>query len=560
MIKTQKGDILRNLEEQVQYLTDYHKANQGIAQWGIRVIGQVETVVELDEVDTSNLQYGDTYAVGTEAPYDFYIWTRSSVVSESGYWFPFGEISIVGPQGPMGRDGCPGPAGHSTQWYVFTNESQITPNPRPGFSYSAGDMGIYMGPNTSLLGEVYYLKEFESESKQWVRSGSIRGPQGMIGNTGPAPQIGSDGAYITSTDPKTGITTNIVSLESLKGRPGDKGDVGGFINIAGQLTNESQLPTPSSLGNLTIAYLVNDDLYIQIGQTSETATWNNMGPLNVATLVTVGGQYQNVWDADTKLDKVTTTSGYSRAYVVKPDGSQGTLTVSSNATPDTIALRSVNGIISVGTPYRSEHAANKGYVDTEVDKCVKKVAADDFTRVYGVNSNTSDGAQTTFIASQDTLDDSVAIRVTGGQLNVSEPTSTSHAATKGYVDTALENKVLYYHTITGTATYSKAGASTPTYTGSITLCFFSPIAKFTSFSDLASWVATKFGTGFSGLAYGVPYGFINNGIYIDAMYANSTTTLGCTGQVLTTAGVQPTLGTLIISSIASFTDTAIQIL
>lgn len=38
MIKV--GDkYLRNLEEQVQYLTGYHEVNKGLVQWGIRVVG-----------------------------------------------------------------------------------------------------------------------------------------------------------------------------------------------------------------------------------------------------------------------------------------------------------------------------------------------------------------------------------------------------------------------------------------------------------------------------------------------------------------------------------------
>lgn len=88
---------IRNLEETVQYLVNYHDVNQGLVQWGIRVIGQVETKEELDQVPTDNLTYGDAYAVGTEAPFFFYIWTRASIVGDPDYWFPFGEISIVGP-------------------------------------------------------------------------------------------------------------------------------------------------------------------------------------------------------------------------------------------------------------------------------------------------------------------------------------------------------------------------------------------------------------------------------------------------------------------------------
>ena len=110
MIKV--GDkIYRNLEEQVEYLTHYHDVNQGLAQWGIRVVGQVANASLLPDPLTYEGEYGDAIAVGTEAPFYFYIWTRASIEGEPDHWFPFGEISIVGPQGPTGERGESGPAG-----------------------------------------------------------------------------------------------------------------------------------------------------------------------------------------------------------------------------------------------------------------------------------------------------------------------------------------------------------------------------------------------------------------------------------------------------------------
>lgn len=95
MLITNKNIELRDLQEQLQYLTDYHNVNQGLVQWGIRVVGQVETKDELPLPYDGD--YGDAIAVGTEAPFFFYIWTRASIEGEPAYWFPFGEISIAGP-------------------------------------------------------------------------------------------------------------------------------------------------------------------------------------------------------------------------------------------------------------------------------------------------------------------------------------------------------------------------------------------------------------------------------------------------------------------------------
>lgn len=106
------GTVLRNLEEQVQYLTSYHNVNAALASWGIRIVDQIETADDLP-LDYSG-EYGDAYAVGTAAPFFFYIWTRAGGTETRPYWFPFGEISIAGPQGPAGPEGpegSQGPAG-----------------------------------------------------------------------------------------------------------------------------------------------------------------------------------------------------------------------------------------------------------------------------------------------------------------------------------------------------------------------------------------------------------------------------------------------------------------
>lgn len=91
-----ENKLINNLQEQVQYLTNFHEVNQALASWGIRVIGRLDDASELPSADNYEGEFGDAYAIGTEAPYSFYIWTRP------GEWFNFGEISIVGPQGPKG--------------------------------------------------------------------------------------------------------------------------------------------------------------------------------------------------------------------------------------------------------------------------------------------------------------------------------------------------------------------------------------------------------------------------------------------------------------------------
>lgn len=348
------GKTFRNLEEQVQYLTDLHEAGKALASWGIKVVGQVETADELPQNYTGD--YGDAYAVGTEPPYDFYIWTRASIEYGEAYWFNFGQISIVGPQGPQGPQGEKGDNGVSSTWYTGAQ------NPQVSIVYKLGDMYL----NTSN-GQTYRYNGIN-----WVLAANIMGPQGIQGIRGQTGPQGEQGP---------------------QGPKGDTGDVGGFINIAGILESADQLPTPESLGNLTIAYLVehtggtdqaNDhyDLYIQVGSTSAEATWNNVGPFNAATLVTVNGVGQNVWNADTKIDDVRiknvsqVTNGVANIPVATKDnlgvakfGSglfiDANGSVTPTATSNQAMLNKTDNFTKI-SPKNLEYAVKAGLVTTDV--------------------------------------------------------------------------------------------------------------------------------------------------------------------------------------------------
>ena len=403
------GTVLRNLEEQVQYLTNYHDVNQGLAQWGIRVVGQVATVSALPDPATYEGEYGDTYAVGTVAPFDFYIWTRASIVGDPGYWFNFGQISIVGPQGPQGEKGDKGDTGASSRWYTGST---------PPASGNPGD--IWLESSTYFpSGSVY---AWRSDSRTWQLVGNIRGPKGDQGIQGPPGADGKDGE---------------------QGPQGPQGDVGGFINIWGILANAGQLPTPASLNNLTVAYLVehaggsdatNDhyDLYIQVGESSATAIWTNAGPFNAATLVTANGVGLNVWDADTKLDKDTSTTTYNQAYVKAANGGQGTINVTKSALGDAIPQRNSDGSITIPNtvPEFNDRAISKGVADATY--LAKVTSTDGTNKVYVAAAN---GTQTMVDVSSSVTNNSIVQRSTNGNIRVPyNPDGNSYATSKQYVD------------------------------------------------------------------------------------------------------------------------------
>lgn len=119
---TINGKEYRNLEEQVEKNKsdiEYIKNEQGVLnQFGIKVVGQYDNQSLLPSVDTykqenPNWEYGDTFAIGTQPPYDLFVLTRANYIPND-YWFDIGDFPLAGPQGPegpQGPQGLQGPTG-----------------------------------------------------------------------------------------------------------------------------------------------------------------------------------------------------------------------------------------------------------------------------------------------------------------------------------------------------------------------------------------------------------------------------------------------------------------
>lgn len=275
MLTTNNNIELRNLQEQVlknkEDIARHYEIDRTLANFGIKIVGTVATVNDLPDAALYDGEYGDGYAVGQAGSYTYYIFTRPDPNQgiNTNYWLDVGQLGIQGPTGPQGPVGPQGEKGDATMWYTSSAE---------GANANPGD--LWLRPDGSIVKK-------GTAPNVWHSVTNIKGPQGIQGIQGPKGDTGDTGP---------------------QGPKGDTGDVGGFINIAGSLTSASVLPDPATIKNLTVAYLVGttspQDLYIQVGSDSDTAIWENMGPLNVATYVTVNGQYQNVWDADTKLNLI----------------------------------------------------------------------------------------------------------------------------------------------------------------------------------------------------------------------------------------------------------------
>lgn len=311
----------RNLQEQVQKnkddiasFTDFQAV---LADFGIKVIGQMDEWEEPIGV----FDYGDAYAVGEEPPYKFYIFTRADPYSghDEDYWFNIGQLAIPGPQGPQG----------------------------------VSVVGAFIDGS-------YYLNLVLSNGTTLRIENNIRGPAGVQGPQGPRGYQGIQGPQ--GEQGETGS----------QGPQGPEGPVGTFT-MKGTLSSSTLLPDPDEM-QMGDAYLVLHDptppsyydLYIIIEDQNNAGhfVWQNTGGLGWGTTVSVGGNAVTSWDADTKVDKVTTTGTWERAYIVNQSGVQGVKNITNSYGGDTIALRAGDGNLMVSlTPSSNYHATSKKYVD-----------------------------------------------------------------------------------------------------------------------------------------------------------------------------------------------------
>lgn len=267
MITTSKNVVLRNLEEQVQKnkedIAQHYAIDRVLANFGIKVVGQVEDANELPDPLTYAGTYGDAYAVGAAEPYNFYIYTRPDPNSghETNYWLDVGGLAVVGPQGPQGEVGPQGATGaRGAKWFTHTT----IPNA------SFAPEGIQSGDFVLTTGGLVYQFSATTDDLGWAgyrQVANIRGSQGLTGSQGQQGLQGNPGEI------------------GPQGPQGPQGPPGQTFHVEGTLTSTDQLPAPTQSIRAG-AYLIPNadtpttyDLWVIVGGHNEgdTLTWFNAG-------------------------------------------------------------------------------------------------------------------------------------------------------------------------------------------------------------------------------------------------------------------------------------------
>lgn len=332
----------RNLQEQVQQnkeeIARHWAVDRVLADFGISVQGRVDTVEDLPASEGSN--YGYAYLVGTEVPYEVYIWTQANlnIDKPAPYWLNIGYISTIGPKGDTGAG--------------IENITISSDTHYPTFYLTDGTM---ITVPVDLTGP------------QGPRG--LQGPQGVQGRTGEQGPVGPVGP---------------------RGEQGPQGPAGAF-NIKGSLSSSSLLPNPNTM-TMGDAYIVYEGgqshLYVITGAEGDYS-WQDTGVLSAGTTITVGGSAVASWDADTKLDKVTTSST-NRIYGVLANGTQTTYMVEVEPVASAVVCRNSAKQINVpAIPTQSLNATSKQYVDNAITN-----ANDTFTTNLNDYKETVAGSKT----------------------------------------------------------------------------------------------------------------------------------------------------------------------
>lgn len=320
----------RNLQEQVlKNMRDIQDIEQGatvLADFGIKIVGQVDDAEDLPDPATYEGEYGDGYVVGTEEPYEYYIFTRAFEGQEEPSWFNLGEFPVPGPQGEKGDKGDTGNT--------------------PVIGASVGSVStLDPGQSATATVTVSGTADYPSMTFNFAIPQGAQGIQGPQGPQGPQGQRG------------------------LQGEKGEKGEQGGLIDIVGIVATADLLPAPATLQKLDAAYLVGAspdyELYVQVGETPSTALWTNLGAVNEGTVVTVAGTPQTVWEANSKVsvsDGYATDTLYGQAAGL--NNGQTHVPYGTAASANYIVQRDINGQVLVPeTPTANNQAASKAYVD-----------------------------------------------------------------------------------------------------------------------------------------------------------------------------------------------------
>ena len=306
MIRIINDMPMGNLQDQVYYLTELIGQSTDIVK---NIIGKVSTENELPDYKSQLL--GTTYAVGNNAPYVYYVATTTG-------WLNLGVFPRKGPRGNNGLNG-------NSIFFTNANGNSQTTSLNIHSIYNPANLPVAEGNLIIMINDegtfIFSVTNTDLEIINVSYLTTLSGSQGPVGPQGPAGQVGPTGP--------AGPMGNIGPT----GATGDRGPSG------------------------------------PIGPQGPQGQAGAVGPTGPAGPQGPGGVSKEYVDTELskKLDKITSTSTYPRAYAVSTAGEQTDYNITANAVSSSITLRDGNGSIIVPTPINGNEAVPKSYIDNKAE-------------------------------------------------------------------------------------------------------------------------------------------------------------------------------------------------
>ena len=278
--------IKRNLEDQVQYLTDRTE----IASLGLNLIGFKYP----SDLFPETAENGSVIGVGTDAPYDYYVylnggwydigvWPMAGPKGVPGDQGPQGPIGPIGPKGDKGNQGIAGPAGGGIGVNYVSDLNLATGSESVSYEQSTGATLTKAGQITAagtnyditvtdklpiIAGNNINIAANEANNAIKVSANvpvtSVNGQTGAVNITVPTKtsQLTNDSGYITNSYHDNTKQDTLVSGSNIKtingnsilgpgnitisGGGGGGGTNKGFDNLSALTIAASQYASPQS--------------------------------------------------------------------------------------------------------------------------------------------------------------------------------------------------------------------------------------------------------------------------------------------------------------------------
>lgn len=450
---TKRGWV-EQIEKNKEDIAQHYDVERVIADYGIRIIGQLAVWVEPEDI--GQFSYGDAYLVGAQPPYDVYIYTRANPDAGyiSPYWVNVGPLAIPGPEGPKGEQGEKGETGERGPQGERGLQGLVGPQGPKGETGERGEQGERgpAGMNGTPGDAVQILGVLATTNELPPASTVPRDTAYIITDN----DTGSYIYFITGTEndldwahvPFENATTVLVNGEHVDIFDADTkvSKVGGAYKLYGRDANGNETA-------LLWSYTAQSNRipcwgYVNAEHPAVLTSSDPVASNHVATKGYVDNNTVPKPTANPNYDRIAQLPNNSTDISYRILGTSTGACISGAVPMYNTAGRSkdatVSGVLVSGTPTYPKDVANKEYADTKV---AKYTGTTGIQKVYGINTSGEetmyDIATSPYLLTQGRLaryfDASEGIGDskpnTTGKLIQTDPTKPYHVANKHYCDT-----------------------------------------------------------------------------------------------------------------------------